>query len=157
MANRYLDFKREADKKFNEDLEQVVFFAFGNAQFEEGCRRFGIDPKKTSDELYALGGGGYYRKTDTKKLAKIFADHELARVRALKEGGVTFAADMFEAELANHEYCLTRDLEETLDALGYTADRIQESTVLKAGLQEALRRSEYYTPAWLRDPDEVTA
>lgn len=157
MANRYLDFKRDADKKFNEDLEQVVFFAFGNQQFEEGCRKFGISPKNAEKELYALGGGGYYRKTDSEKLAKIFTDHELARARALKEGGVMFAADMFEAELANHEYCLTEDLEETLDALGYTMDQIQGSTVLKAGLQEALGRNEYYTPAWLRDPEEATA
>lgn len=157
MANRYLEFRKEADRKFNEDLEQVVFFAFGNRQFEEGCRKFGINPKNAAKELYALGGGGYYRKTDTKKLAQIFADHELARAKALKEGGVMFAADMFEAEMADHEYSYTRDLWETLDALGYTEEQIRKSTVLKCGLQEALRRHNYCFPEWLKDSEEVSA
>ena len=46
---------------------------------------------------------------------------------------------MFETELANHEYCITNDLTDTLEALGYTAEEIEQSPKLKTGLTEAIK------------------
>ena len=37
---------------------------------------------------------------------------------------------MFSYELANHEYCITYDIEPTLDALGLTLDEINKRAYL---------------------------
>ena len=49
-----------------------------------------------------------------------------------------FIKDMFLYELANHEYCITYDLEDTLDALCLTVDEINSDKRLLRGLEKAL-------------------
>lgn len=66
--------------------------------------------------------------------------------RFVKEREEAIAADkteegfiyhMFLYELANHEYCITFDLEETLDALDLTMEQINADKRLLRGLQKA--------------------
>ena len=45
---------------------------------------------------------------------------------------------MFLYELANHEYCITYDLEDILDALCLTVDEINADKRLLRGLEKAL-------------------
>ena len=45
---------------------------------------------------------------------------------------------MFLDELDNHEYGYTRDTEDTLYALGYTADEVLENPRLKRGIEKAV-------------------
>jgi hypothetical protein len=47
---------------------------------------------------------------------------------------------MFLYELANHEYCITYDLEDTLDALALTVDEINADPRLLHGLEKALKQ-----------------
>lgn len=47
---------------------------------------------------------------------------------------------MFLYELANHEYGYTGELEDTLDALGYTAEDINADKRLLHGLERATKR-----------------
>ena len=49
---------------------------------------------------------------------------------------------MFYSELTNHEYGYTRDLTNTLDALGYTIDDINADKRLTKGLYNATRQVE---------------
>ncbi len=49
---------------------------------------------------------------------------------------------MFAAELANHEYGYTYELDETLDALGLTLDKVKADKRLRKGLNKALKK--YY-------------
>ena len=44
---------------------------------------------------------------------------------------------MFLSELANHEYCITYDLEDTLNALGFTIEEINADKRLLHGLKKA--------------------
>ena len=53
--------------------------------------------------------------------------------------GDGFIFDMFVYELANHEYCITYDLEDTLDALGLTAEQINADKRLTHGLNKAIK------------------
>ena len=53
--------------------------------------------------------------------------------------GAGFVADMFETELSNHEYIITGDLSETLDACGLTEKEVMETPKLKNGLEIALK------------------
>ena len=45
---------------------------------------------------------------------------------------------MFIYELANHEYCITYDLEETLNALGLSVEEINADERLLHGLNKAI-------------------
>lgn len=45
---------------------------------------------------------------------------------------------MFLYELDNHEYGYTRDTEDTLDALGYTAEEVLGNPQLKRGIEKAV-------------------
>ena len=46
---------------------------------------------------------------------------------------------MFLYELANHEYCITYELEDTLEAVGLTIQEVENSKALKHGLVLAKR------------------
>ena len=45
---------------------------------------------------------------------------------------------MFAYELANHEYGYTYEVEDTLDVLDLTLNRVMQTPNLKAGLEKAL-------------------
>lgn len=54
--------------------------------------------------------------------------------------GDGFIYQMFLCELANHEYNYTEDVEETLDALGYTWEQIMADKRLLHGLKMAQKK-----------------
>lgn len=54
--------------------------------------------------------------------------------------GKQFAKDMFESELANHEYGYTKELDDTLEAIGITIEEINNNDNLKNGLKLALEK-----------------
>lgn len=65
--------------------------------------------------------------------------------------GEGFIKEMFKYELANHEYCITYELDDTLDALGLTIEEINNNQALKHGLE--LARKEYLK-SYEREDDE---
>lgn len=54
--------------------------------------------------------------------------------------GTGFIYEMFYYELSNHEFDYTRELDDTLYALGYTLDDIKTNLKLKTGLEKAIKR-----------------
>lgn len=54
--------------------------------------------------------------------------------------GDGFIYQMFLCELSNHEYNYTEDVEETLDALGYTWEQIMADKRLLHGLKMAQKK-----------------
>ena len=54
--------------------------------------------------------------------------------------GEGYIKDMFEYELANHEYGYTYDLEDTLNAIGLSMEEINNDERLKHGFDLALNR-----------------
>jgi hypothetical protein len=56
--------------------------------------------------------------------------------------GDGFAFDMFDYELASHEYCITWEVEDTLRALGLTIDEVNASEKLRYSLKKARRAQE---------------
>lgn len=114
-------------------------FAFSEQQFEEGMRMLGLDPLET-DKVYKLGDtGGFYRREDAPKLHEMFDRHHREMDEAIKQDatGDGFIYDMFNYELANHEYCITYSLDDTLDALGLSHDEINNDPRLLRGLRKA--------------------
>lgn len=118
-----------------------MFFAFSNKQFEEGMRKLGLDPSETS-KIYAIPGtGGFYRRSDAPTLHEMIDRHEREIQKAIEEDptGDGFVFQMFRDELANHEYNYTGDLDETIEALGLTAEEINSSPKLLRGLNKAIK------------------
>ena len=67
-------------------------------------------------------------------------DREKKEAIAADTTGDGIIKDMFLYELANHEYCITYDLEDTLDALALTVDEINADPRLLHGLEKALKQ-----------------
>ena len=134
--NRYADLKQRQHEEFSAFPMQ---FAFSNKQFAEGMAALGLKPTDT-DKIYKAPGGGFYRREDGPRLKEMMArfDQELESAIAADETGDGFIYEMFLYELNNHEYGYTMDTEETLDALGYTADEVLGDPRLKRGIEKAV-------------------
>lgn len=114
-------------------------FAFSNAQFDEMMRGWGLDPEKDVGKLLRLPGGGFVQKKDADLLHKTGERHDAELAAAIEEDktGEGFIYEMFLYELDNHEYGYTGDLDDTLDALGYTFEEIAANAKLFRGLEKA--------------------
>ena len=138
--------KKSYQELRNRHQEEVnafpMFFAFDKQQFAEGMRRLGLRPSDVN-QVYALADtGGFYRKSDASKLYEMFDRHhrELEAAIAADKTGDNFIYEMFLTELSNHEYSYTRNTQETLRALGISAEYLESSPQLKAGLALACEK-----------------
>lgn len=135
--NRYEEMRQRQQKEFN---ELPLGFAFGQKQFDEMMRGWGLDPDKDIDKIWSIGAGGYVQKKDADLLHQTTARHdrELKEAIAADMTGEGFIYEMFLYELDNHEYGYTRDTEDTLDALDYTAEQVLGDPRLKRGIEKAV-------------------
>ena len=118
------------------------FFAFTRQGFEEGMRKVGLDPSET-DKIRCLGRtGGYYRISDADAFREMIARHRRERqeATAADQTGDGFIYEMFDAELANHEYGYTGDPSDALLVLGLTMEEIAQDPRLLHGFEQACRR-----------------
>lgn len=135
--NKYAELKNKLQKEFD---EFPFGFAFSNEQFEKMKEELGV---KDNSELISIGAGGFIRKTDEKALDELINGKEKRMKEAIASDptGEGFIKDMFLYELANHEYCITYELDDTLYALDLTLEEIEKDPRLKLGLQ--LAKNEY--------------
>lgn len=133
---KYLKLKEKHQKEVN---DFPFGFAFSNEQFKDMLKKFGLKEKDT-DKIYSIGAGGYIRKTDSEAMHNMFKKHreEIENEIQNDKDGTGFIYEMFRYELSNHEYCVTYDIEPTLDALGLTLDEINKNQNLVKGLKKAL-------------------
>lgn len=114
-----------------------IYFAFSEKQFKDMLLRMGVRNPKT--ELYRSAGGGFYRKADAKLVRSTFA-RVAKELRDALTTSYEFAVDAFRFELANHEFCITYDPEDTIDALGLTMEDFGMYPMLVDALAEAKRQ-----------------
>ena len=130
--NKYTSLK----SKHQKEVDAFPFgFAFNQKQFDEMMEKFGLTPDDT-DKIYKIGGGGYIRKTDSEAMNEMFERHEAERKAAMQDDEYLY--EMFNYELANHEYCITYDLSDTLDALGLTMDEVNADPRMADALKRAI-------------------
>lgn len=118
-----------------------MFFAFNRKQFEEGMRSLGLKPTDTA-KIYKLGNtGGFYRKSDSSAFHDMFTRQAKEREEAIAADptGDGYIFEMFDYELANHEYNYTHDPEPTLRSLGLTMEMVKADPRLLHGWQKATR------------------
>ena len=135
--NKYMELKNKIQKEVD---EFPMGFAFSNEQFEKMKEELGV---KEDSELLSIGAGGFIRKTDREAFNELFNNKAKRIDEAIAEDktGEGFIKDMFLYELANHEYCITYDLKDTLYALDLTYDEVMNDERLKRGL--ILAKNEY--------------
>jgi len=98
-------------------------------------------------EIRSIGGGAYIRKGDSKIISDCVDRHEkefkdaIANDKTGEKGGFIF--EMLNYQLANHEFCITGDTTDTLDALGLTTEDIENNLCLKHGLSLAVQDNYY--------------
>lgn len=128
----YIDLKARQAKELN-DFEGI-FFAFNNEQFKKGMEEIGLAVDDTK-QIYSLGAGGYIRKDRSKAFNAMFKRHsEEKNTRKQEE---EFLFDSLVYELNNHEFCITCDPTEALEALGYTKEEVNP-TILKKAMAESM-------------------
>ena len=135
--NKYQQLKDRQQKEFN---AFPLGAAFSKEQFADMMAKWNLTMNDT-DKICSLGAGCYIRKCDIeayKNLGLRFKQ-ELDDAIASDPTGDGFIYDMFLYELANHEYCITYDLEDTLDALHLTVEQVNEDKRLHHGLSKAIK------------------
>lgn len=136
--NKYQELREKQQAELN---AFPMFFAFNQKQFEEGMKNLGLKPTDTK-KIYKIGNtGGFYRKSDAPAFREMFMRHTKEREDAIAADptGDGFIFDMFDYELANHEYNYTHDPEPTLDALGLTMEQVRAEPRLFHGWKKATR------------------
>lgn len=135
--NKYAELRQRQQEEFN---ALPLGFAFGQKQFNEMMRNWDLDPEEDTDKIYSIGYGGYVRKKDADLLHTTRNRHDTEMAAAIAEDktGEGFIYEMFLYELDNHEYGYTRDIEDTLNALGYTAKEVLGDPRLKRGIEKAI-------------------
>ena len=135
--NTYEEMKKRQQKEFD---TFPMGAAFSNKQFEEMMQKWGLTINDT-DKICSIGGGCYIRKTDIESFLALInkTAAELKNAITADLMGDGFIFDMFVYELANHEYCITYDLDDTLDALGLTIEEIKADKRLHYGLNKAIK------------------
>ena len=135
--NAYQQMKDRQQKEFD---AFPIGAAFSNQQFQQMMEKWGLSVNDT-DKICSIGGGCYIRKTDKEALRDLInrLNKEKQDAIAADLTGDGFIFDMFVYELANHEYCITYDLEDTLDALGLTAEQINADKRFTHSLNKAIQ------------------
>ena len=144
--NRYKELK---DKRKKDITEFPMFWAFNQMQFDEGMRQLGLEPHQIS-EVCRMPAGGISRKSDVPRFNEMIQRHgdEMRSAIEADTTGDGFIFDMFYYELWNYEYLYTRDVTETLDALGLTIDVVNASEKLKHGLKKAIAAQRLDEESW---------
>ena len=135
--NAYQQLKNRQQKEFN---AFPLGAAFSKEQFAEMMQKWGLTVAD-ADKICSIGGGCFIRKSDKAAFFEMLDRFKKEREDAIAadKTGKGYIYDMFLYELANHEYCITYDYEETFDALGLTLEKVNADQRLIRGLQKALK------------------
>lgn len=131
------DFKNYKELKATHQKEMNEFplgAAFSNEQFKEMMEKWGLTENDT-DKIYSIGCGCFIRKSDSQRFHDLMERFELEEKAFRKKK--KNAIDQFYYELGNHEYCITHDLEPTLNACGITLEEFEKDDFLKECMNKA--------------------
>lgn len=117
-------------------------FAFTEKQYKTKLQEWNITEEEArAGAIVSIGGGGFIRSQDARKVADTFDSirDEINAAIAADQTGDGFIYDMFLYELQNHEFIITQDTRETLDALEITEADLKERPALRHGLNKAIK------------------
>ena len=116
-----------------------MYFAFSDKQFNELMVKLGYNDENVFlKDIMTIGGGSIILKKDKELVMNTFdrIDKELTENFKNDE----FLESVFEYELGNHEYCITYDINETLDALDISYDEYKMSERIQKIAKKAITK-----------------
>jgi hypothetical protein len=125
--NTYTELKQKQSKEINDF--QGIFFAFSNEQFKEGMASLGLQAEDTK-KIYSIGAGGYILKDRAKDFYAMLERFDSEKKELRKQEKTLVEALVY--ELKNHEFCITLDPNDALNALGWSAKDIEPKLLKKA-------------------------
>jgi hypothetical protein len=139
MPNQYIALKTKQQQEID---DFPMFFAFSKKQVEKGMLKLGLTVNDR-DKICPIGGtGGFLRCRDESAFYKMLNRHRV-ETQAATDSDLTgrgFIFEMFNEELANHEYAFTQDVSDTLEYLGLTEKDVANDAKLARGLSLAIAR-----------------
>jgi len=113
----------QLNKKHENEISSLpLFFAFSDKQFEDGMKKLNVNDKS---ELYKLSNtGGFYKKTDSKLIIDTLEIQSQEKEAFLLDKTNLINALIY--ELNNHEYCITGDISDTLEALNIDINNLTD-------------------------------
>ena len=127
---------RELISKHQIEVNAFPFvFAFKKDQYDIMMDKWGLKPTHRSQIIY-MGGGSFIRKSDYKAMHEMFARHVAEHKAAMQDDEYLY--QMFNYELANHEYRHTQDLTYTLESLALTIDEVNADPRIADALKRAI-------------------
>lgn len=134
--SKYTDLK----SKHQSEVNAFPFgFAFNQSQFDEMMKKWDLKPTDIR-EILSIGGGGYIRRDDAKAMHEMFERHETELKAAMQD--YDFAFEAFNYELANHEYCITHNYHDALEALGIIFSDLIANPKMYQALEDAIAAQE---------------
>ena len=136
--SKYLKLKNNNQKRFNDFSEKYIYwiFAFSSKEFDDELKKHDL----TKDDIISIGAGGFIKKEHKelylKEMNRLHNDDAFKQVK--DDDAEVKKAFMY--ELANHEYCITYNVDDALDALGTTEEEIKKDPRLKKLLKEAIEQ-----------------
>jgi hypothetical protein len=121
----YQELKKRQHDEFG--AFEGIFFAFSNEQMKEGIEKHGVNE---NNKIVNIGAGGFVLKSRLQEFKDLIARHEAERKELKKNEKELIEAIAY--ELANHEYCITWDVTDALDALGLTRETVSPDILKKA-------------------------
>ena len=117
-------------------------FSFNDAQFKDMMLKWNLDPEKDIDKITHLKASdgtwiGYIRINDLKAFNEMF--DRFSKEEELFKKNYKKLVEMLVYEMGNHEYCITYNLTETLEACGYSMQDLKTNKTLQKAVNEARR------------------
>lgn len=131
----------EMKKRHQEEVNALpMYWAFSDEQFDQQLKELGLTRNDTG-KLCKTFGGGFCLAKDAQMIADTLARNfkEVGDAIQADETGDGFIKDMFRYELRNHEYTYTCEVEETVEACGFTMEQIENDERLRHGLEVAAK------------------
>ena len=123
----YQELKSRHQKEVNEF--KGIFFAFNNEQLKEGMESQGLNDTQT-DKICSFGSGCFLLKDRKQAFNDMFLKHKVEKKEFNKKKKQLLDSLIY--ELNNHEYCITYDVTDTLEALGLNKDDLPKGLLQKA-------------------------
>nr|DAE73199.1 MAG TPA: hypothetical protein [Caudoviricetes sp.] len=140
-GHRTVNTYAEMKKRHQEEVNALpIYWAFTEERFDEILKELGLT-KNDTDKLCNTFGGGFCLTKDAQMIADTLARNfkEVEDAIQADETGDGFIKDMFLYELRNHEYTYTCEVEETVEACGFTMEQIENDERLRHGLEVAAK------------------
>lgn len=130
----YDEYNNKKQEDYNKFSKGKIFYAFDTEQFKKGMESIGLKPEETN-KIAHLRAGAYILKNEIKNYIKFRNKQHNEFNEKMKS--FNFAKSAFKNELANYEYCYTMEIDDAINALGYTLNEINDDPLLSKALKEA--------------------